>query len=169
MKSGLVYLRPTRLAYVRVTGPYETSIPEAWSRLLEWTEKNGFSSPVGHGFGLARDNPARVGADKCRYDACVQVTPLSEERAMRELGVITLPPGSYTRVRHAGGYEPIRSLIPGLYNNFDAPSDLKLDDKRPIVTIYLDDPRRFDANDLRADICVPVTAIRLSRNTAEAA
>lgn len=169
MKSGLVYLRPARLAYVRVTGAYETSIPEAWSRLLEWTEKNGFSSPVGHGYGLARDNPLRVSADKCRYDACVPVTPLSDDRAMRELGVITLPGGSYTRVRHAGGYEPIRSMIAGLYNNFDAPVDLKLDDKRPIITIYLDDPRRFDADDLRADICVPVTAARFTRPAAEAA
>jgi AraC family transcriptional regulator len=169
MKSGLVYLRPTRLAYVRVTGAYETSIPEAWSRLLEWVEKNGFSTNTGHGYGLARDNPLRVGADKCRYDACVQVTPLSEDRAMRELGVMTLPPGSYTRARHAGGYEPIRSMISGLYGSFDAPVDLKLDDKRPIVTIYLDDPRRFDATDLRADICVPVTAARISRDASQAA
>jgi AraC family transcriptional regulator len=169
MTSGLVYLRPTRLAFVRVTGPYETSIPEAWNRLLEWTEQNGFSSPVGHGYGLARDNPLRVSADKCRYEACVPVTPLSEDRAMRELGVITLPGGSYTRVRHAGGYGPMRSMIPALYSNFEAPADLKLDDKRPIVTIYLDDPRRFDDSDLRADICVPVTAARLSRSADKAA
>ena len=162
MKSGLVYLRPSRLAYVRVTGAYETSIPEAWSRMLSWIEKNGLSSPVGIGYGLARDNAIIVGADKCRYDACIQVTPLFEERAIRELGVVTLPGGSYTRMRLAGGYEPIRSIMTTIHSEFAPSPLLRIDDKRPIVTIYLDDPRRFDGNDLRADICVPVTAARVS-------
>ena len=47
MKSGLVYLRPTRLAYVRMTGPYQSSIPQAWDQLLSWIDKNGLSSPLG--------------------------------------------------------------------------------------------------------------------------
>jgi AraC family transcriptional regulator len=169
MKSGLVYLRPTRLAYVRVTGPYETSIPEAWSRLLAWVDKHGLYSPVGWGYGLARDNPLRAGADKCRYDACVQVTPLFEERAVRELGVFTLPAGPYARIRQSGGYAPIRSKVSNLYADFEAPAELKLDERRPIVTIYLDDPRRFEPTDLRADICVPVTAVRATRDAAQAA
>jgi AraC family transcriptional regulator len=169
MKSGLVYLRPARLAYVRVTGPYATSIPEAWSRLLSWVDKYGLNSPVGHGYGLARDNPLRVGVDKCRYDACVQVTPLFEERALRELGLVTLPAGPYTRLRQAGGGTPIRSVIADLYTDFTAPAVLKRDDRRPVVTIYLDDPRRFDANDLRADVCIPVMAARGSANPSLAA
>ncbi|MEQ1671950.1 MAG: GyrI-like domain-containing protein, partial [Hyphomicrobium sp.] len=115
MKSGLVYLRTQRMTYMRVTGPYETSIPEAWSRMLEWVDRHGLSSPVGRGYGLARDNPAIVGPDRCRYDACIQVSPLFEDRAARELGLVTLPAGPYTRLRHAGGYEPIRSLIGTLY------------------------------------------------------
>jgi AraC family transcriptional regulator len=169
MKNGLVYLRPTRLAYVRVTGAYERSIPEAWERLLTWVEKNGLNSPVGRGYGLTRDNPARVGAENCRYDACVQVSPMFEERAMRELGVFTLPPGPYTRMRQAGGYEPIRAMMPTLHSSFEAPPELRLDDRRPIVTIYLDDPRRYHDSDLRADVCVPVAAVRAVRDPAQAA
>jgi AraC family transcriptional regulator len=169
MKSGLVYLRPMRLAYVRVTGPYETSIPQAWEKLLTWVDRNGLNSPVSHGYGLARDNPLRVGPDKCRYDACVQVSPMIEERAMRELGVFTLPAGPYTRMRQTGGYEPIRAMMPKLHAEFHAPPELRLDDKRPIVTIYLDDPRRFDASDLRADICFPVAAVRVPREASQAA
>ncbi len=169
MKNGLVYLRPTRLAYVRVTGNYEQSIPRAWEQLLRWVDKNGLNSPVGRGYGLARDNPARVGAENCRYDACVQVSPMFEERAMRELGVFTLPAGPYKRIRQAGGYEPICSMMPKLHSDFTAPAELRLDDRRPIVTIYLDDPRRFDASDLRADICVPVAAVRISREQSQAA
>lgn len=169
MKVGLVYLRPARMTYIRVTGPYETSIPEAWDRMLAWVDKNGLSSPVGRGYGLARDNPDRVGADCCRYDACIQVTPLFEERAARELGLITLPAGPYTRLREAGGYDKIRSVVANLHTAFEPPAELRLDDRRPVVTIYLDDPRRFDPVDLRADVCVPVTAARANRDPAQAA
>ena len=169
MKNGLVYLRPARLAYVRVTGDYQSSIPEAWEHLLTWVERNGLNSPVGRGYGLSRDNPARVGIEKCRYDACVQVSPLFEERAMRELGVFTLPAGPYARIRQAGGYELIRAMMPNLHAEFSAPPELRLDDRRPIVTIYLDDPRRFHESDLRADICVPVAAVRASREPSQVA
>ena len=158
MKSGLVYLRPTRLAYVRVTGPYQSSISQAWDQLLSWVDNNGLSSPVGRGYGLARDNPQRVDPAKCRYDACIQVGPMFEDRAMRELGVVTLPPGPYTRMRHAGSFDAMRGLVAGSHSEFIAPAELRLDDRRPIVTIYLDDPRRFNPVDLRADVCVPVTA-----------
>ena len=158
MQNGLVYLRPTRLAYVRVKGPYEQSIPDAWERMLAWLEVRGLNSSTGRGYGLARDNPARVGADNCRYDACVLVMPYLEERVNRELGIITLPAGPYVRKREAGSYDAIRSLIPSLHETFAAPSGLRLDDNRPLVTIYLDDPRHFSLNDLRADICVPVAA-----------
>jgi AraC family transcriptional regulator len=91
MNSGLVYLRPTRLVYLRATGPSETSIPGAWSQLLAWHDKCGLGVPGGCGYGLARDNPDLVGADKCRYDACMKSTPLIEGRALRELGLIMLP------------------------------------------------------------------------------
>ena len=169
MKSALVYLRPSRMTYIRVTGPYETSIPQAWDRMLEWVDKHGLSSPVGRGYGLARDNPERVGAQHCRYDACIQVTPMFEERASRELGLITLPAGPYTRMRQAGGYEKIRYVVASLHAEFMSPPDLRLDDRRPIVTIYMDDPRRFDPIELRADVCVPVSAARAARDPAQAA
>ena len=95
MIGGLVYLRPARMVFVRATGPYETSIPHAWEKMFAWLEKSGIDNPVGRGFGLARDNPATVGPQNCRYDACVEVKPQYEERAGRELGLMTLPGGSY--------------------------------------------------------------------------
>ena len=55
MKSGFVYLRPSRLVYVRASGPYQQTIPQAWERLMGWLEKNGLHSPVGRGYGLMRD------------------------------------------------------------------------------------------------------------------
>lgn len=171
MQSGLVYLRPSRLVYVRVTGAYETSIPSAWSKMQAWIERNGVGSAIGRGFGLARDNPALVAANQCRYDACIAVEPYFEDRAMRELGLLTLPGGPYLRRREKGGYEDLIARFAGLHASFEAPTGLRLDSNRPLVTIYLDDPRRFSPGDLRTDVCVPVTTIaaRGRSGTAQAA
>ncbi len=169
MKNGLVYLRPTRLTYVRVVGPYETSIPQAWTQMLQWLEKNGLNAAVGRGYGLARDNPAVVSPERCRYDACIQVSPAFEDRAGRELGLITLPAGPYTRLRQAGGYGKIHAVVTNLHTTFEPPADLRLDDRRPVVTIYLDNPRGMNPADLRADVCVPVAASKLNRDPSQAA
>lgn len=158
MQSGLVYLRPSRLVYVRITGAYESSIPAAWEKMLAWIDRNGVGSVLGRGFGLARDNPKTVPADRCRYDACIAVEPHFEERAMRELGILTLPAGPYVRKREIGSYSAIFTRVAGLHASFEAPTGLRLDDNRPLVTIYLDDPRRFEPGELRADVCVPVSA-----------
>ncbi|MGE0054175.1 MAG: GyrI-like domain-containing protein [Hyphomicrobium sp.] len=156
MKSGLVYLRPWRLAYVRQVGPYEETIPAAWDMMLGWLEKNGLHTPISRGFGLMRDSAKVVGVDKCRYDACVDLDPLFEERAMRELGVQTLPGGSYLRSRNVGSHDDLHMTLHGIHDAFEAPSGLNIDERRPLVTIYLDDPRQMGQGDVRADVCVPV-------------
>ncbi len=168
MKSGLLYLRPARLTFVRVTGPYAATIPATWEKMFAWLDKHGCNSSFGRGYGLARDNPHVVGADQCRYDACVELEPIFEERAIRDLGAQTLPGGSYVRERRIGGYQDLCNQVSTLHAAFEAPSGLMLDDRRPLVTIYLDDPRRMAAAELRSDFCVPVKA-KTARSELEAA
>ena len=168
MKSGLLYLRPSRLTYVRMTGAYETTIPAAWEKMFAWLEKIGCNSSFGRGYGLARDNPNTVGADKCRYDACIVLEPIFEERAIRELGAQMLPGGSYIRERRVGAYEDLCTQVAKLHASFEAQAGLILDERRPVVTIYLDDPRRMPPAELRSDFCVPVKA-KTGRSELEAA
>jgi AraC family transcriptional regulator len=171
MHNGLVYLRPSRLIYVRATGPYETSIPKAWDDMLSWIDRNGFGSVLGRGVGMARDNPSIVPAERCRYDACIEAKPQYEDRALRELGMLTMPGGPYVRQRKSGGYDAIRLYVTQMHATFQAPNGLRLDDNRPLVTFYLDDPRRMATEDLRADVCMPVTALaaRTRSSTSKAA
>ena len=159
MQNGLVYLRPSRLIYVRATGAYETSIPKAWDDMFAWIYRNGFDSVLGRGVGMARDNPSIVPADRCRYDACIEAKPQYEDRALRELGMLTMPGGPYVRQRKSGGYDAIRLHVAHMHATFHAPNGLRLDDNRPLVTFYLDDTRRMETEELRADVCMPVTAL----------
>ena len=157
MKTGLVYLRPSRLAYVRQMGAYEQSIPAAWDRLLAWLDKHGVADKTSRGFGLMRDCPTLVAPEKCRYDACVDLDPMFEERVLHELAAQTLPGGSYLRFRKTGSYEALGAALPKLHETFESPPGLRLDERRPLVTIYLDSPRRWTENGMRADVCMPVS------------
>lgn len=155
--SVLVYLRPTRLIYVRETGPYAVTIPRAWERLLSWLSNNGLYAPIGRGYGLAHDNPLNGNAANCRYDACVEVMPELEDRALRDLGVTTLAGGAYACRRLFGSYDKMRSTVANVHSEFVALPGLALDSNRPVVSVYVDNPKRHSENELRADICVPIT------------
>ena len=158
MKSNLVYLRPLRVAYVRSVGPYSQSSEDAWSRLFEWLNQNGLSTIPGCGYGLMLDSPSVTPEAECRYDACIEMSTLPENRAEGSLQVRKLPGGAYLRERHIGCYNRMRDSALKARENWAHSSGLSLDDKRPIVQIFLDDPRRSDAKELRSDVCVPVIA-----------
>jgi len=156
MKNSLVYLRPSRLTYVRHTGAYTKTIPAAWSEMMAWLGKTGLHSPTGRAYGLLRDCPSKVAPENCRFDACIDLDPLFEERAIRELGAQTLPGGSYLRVRNTGSYGDLKTKLADFHESFAIPEGLKLDERRPLVAIYLDNPLRADDGTLRAEICLPV-------------
>jgi AraC family transcriptional regulator len=156
--SVLIYLRPTRLIYVRETGRYEDTIPKAWAKLFSWLNANGLYASLGRGFGLARDNPLEIGRQNCRYDACVEIRSELEDRALRELGITTLPGGAYACRRLSGSYDRMRSVVANVYSEFAPLPGLCFDENRPVVSLYVDNPIRFRDRDLRADICVPVIA-----------
>lgn len=158
LSDGMVYLRPTKLAYVRKVGPYTTTIGTAWAEMLHWLERHGLRSNAACGYGLLRDNPNSCDPDQCRYDACVPVLPHFEESARRELSLITLPPGPYARKRSRGNYRAMTSMIADLHSISRMSNNLRIDERRPIVTVYLDDPRRTEEDDLRMDMCIPVAA-----------
>lgn len=156
--SILLYLRPTRLIYVRVRGCYADIIPEAWDRLFRLLDANGLYASLGRGYGLARDNPLEIDPQNCRYDACVEIHPGLEERSLRAFGSTTLPAGAYACRRFSGSYDHMRSTVQDIYSQFRPLPGLCFDENRPVVSIYMDNPNRFADSDLRSDICVPVIA-----------
>lgn len=158
MNSNLVYLRPLRVAYVRSVGPYAQSSEEAWSRLFEWLSRNGLHTFPGCGYGLLLDNQLETDAAQCRYEACIETSSVPENSAEGSLQVRKLPGGAYIRDRHRGRYSAMHDEIAKFRKNWADESGLLIDDKRPIVHIFLDDPRRGDPSEWRSDICFPVTA-----------
>lgn len=158
MNSNLVYLRPLRVAYVRSAGPYAQSSAQAWSKMFDWLSDNGLHTFPGCGYGLLLDNHLVTKAGECRYDACVEISSMPESRAEGSLQTRKLPGGAYIRDRHIGCYTKMGEKILSVRQDWSQDSGLRLDERRPLVQIFLDDPRRGDTSQLRSDVCVPVIA-----------
>lgn len=158
MKSNLVYLRPLRVAYMRSTGDYAHSSGEAWERMFHWLAHNGLNTYPGCGYGLYLDDPATVAGPDCRYEACIEMSTLPEHRAQGSLQVRKLPGGAYVRERYIGCYSTMGEKALKVRRGWSSTGGLALDERRPVVQIFLDDPRRNVAAELRSDVCMPVFA-----------
>lgn len=90
---------PTRVAYMRYTGPYGPGIGTFWRETFApWMERNGLMGEVR--FGVGHDDPQVTPPNKCRYDACVQVP--EDFAGSAEVTVSTLPGGRYAVARFSG-------------------------------------------------------------------
>lgn len=160
MSTGLVYLRPQAVCYVRVRGPYAASAPQAWERLAAWADAQGLRAGVRNGYGLVRDNPRIKPAAECRYDACIEAPEgfLPDEKSGVTMQL--LPGGSYARHRHVGGLAGLGQAFSWLAREWSAGRGLVVDTNRPLIEIYLKDLKTGQPGPGRMDICVPVMSSR---------
>lgn len=160
MSTGLVYLRPQTVCYVRVRGPYAISAKQAWDKLAAWADVQGIRPSVRNGFGLVRDNPRIKAPADCRYDACIELPDglIPEEKS--GVAMQLLPGGSYARHRHVGGLDGLRQAFGWLAKDWSASRGLMVDANRPLIEIYLKDPKTGAPGSARMDICVPVMSAR---------
>lgn len=156
MKPSIVYLRPTYLVSYRAVGPYEESASAAWTLMFDWLDAHKLRGKVGRGFGFAHDDPRVTPPERCRYDACIDVpdgvSPATFEHMMPQ----RLPGGAYYRHRHVGSHSGISAAIRSIREMGIMRSGLMLAKGRPLLEIYLDDPKFCAREKLRTDLCLPV-------------
>lgn len=90
-----------RVAYIRVTTPYEGGVPQAVSRLMSWAEARGLAD--GQWLGYQWDDPEIVPPDKCRYDVGL-VVPAGTEGDL-EVNITEFSPMRVAEVDIAGGID----------------------------------------------------------------
>jgi len=156
MRRGFVYLKPTRVLYVRAKGPYPTSAAAAWHGLVDWLARYGAENELRVGYGIARDDPAQVPAEDCRFEACIEVPFGLEAAAAEDLAIQNLPGGPYARHCHTGSLDDISTAFTVQRARWAAATGVTLDTRRPLVTLYLSHPLRNDK--LRCDLCTPVAS-----------
>lgn len=174
MTTGLVYLRPERLVRFRAVGPFAKAVPQAWQAAFDWLDATGLKSEVLKGYGMARTvRKSQAGsrdgksAGESIYDACLPVPLSLPHEATVDLAFGQLPGGAYSRRRHVGAYETIPETFREMRGGFRASGALEPDLNRPLIEIYLRDPRTTSIERLKADLLMPVTfAASFGRNAA---
>lgn len=157
MRVGVVYMKPRQVAYVRRTGLYRDSSVQAWDAMMTWATRNGVRQLLTCAYGLTLENSDSGSSEGCRYDACIELPAGFPPGNASALSVQTLPGGAFARVRHLGPYSEANSSVRMLREQWLAQQpNLKLDRRRPVMIIYLDDPMLRAAETLRCDVCVPV-------------
>ena len=155
MSTAFVYVRPLRVAYARVHGPYARSSNEAWAKVFEWLESEGLRTANGRGYGLMHDNPRLVPAEQCRYDGCIEIPPGRENSLPRHIGIQTIPGGAYGHERHVG-LAGLGARIARLRDEWAPANGLVIDPSRPFLEIFYDDPAVVPTEKRTIDVCVPV-------------
>lgn len=163
MQRGFVYFRPVQIGFVRVVGPYKTSVHEAWAKLDEWFKARQVDIGKVTRYGLAHGNPRAVDPSQLRYDACVEMPADLLSETGEELRLAKLPSGAFARKRYVGPYDGIGDAFSEMREHWEKASDVVLDARRPLLTVYLNNPRVLAVKDLKADLCVPVISTAKGR------
>jgi AraC family transcriptional regulator len=155
MQVDIKTLPTMRLAYMRHIGPYgDPAIGRLWERFGAWCASQGLDQPRPVMYGLSYDSPDLTAPDKCRYDACVAVNV--EFRPSGDVGVITLPGGSYARVKFEGTGAEIHASWMQLFKHWLPDSNYQTDE-RPCVELYGPDFKLDpETGVFNCELCLPV-------------
>ena len=150
-------MRPKQVVFIRSLGAYGVSSQAAWKGMLAWIARQRIRSQIDCGYGLAHDHPDSTPAGECRYDACIVLPQGFVSPRDDTLPFQTLPGGAFARMRHVGSYRTVRSSVALVRDQWlaDQPN-LLADRRRPLMTIYFDNPGEQAIDALRCDVCMPV-------------
>lgn len=145
-----------RLLTCRVTGPYE-ACGSAWERLMPLATTIPGVRLDRPTLGLVYDDPEVTAAERCRYDAAVELDPQAPVPALPEgFTVRTLAAGTFAVGLHAGGYDDIGDTYVALLGTWLPRQGWELADE-PVVERYLIPMGQAPVPELRTEVCVRLT------------
>jgi len=147
-------LPPVRVAYVRYVGAYGTAgLTRTWQRFADWCSAH---SLTGTRYGIARDLPELTAADRCRYDAAVEVDARFEPEPADEIGLQSLAGGLHACVDFYGTALEISRSWNDLFSGWLPSSAYEVDD-RPAIERYGEDAGLDpDTSRFSCQLCLPV-------------
>jgi len=110
-----VQMRMIRCAYVRSTGDYARSGPEAWGRLAAWARARNIPVRERKRFSVGHDDPEVTSYERLRMDACVEILEDESEDRPGYVGVVDISGGEYARLEHTGSIDRIADSFAHMY------------------------------------------------------
>jgi len=154
MEVNIIDMPPARIAYRRHIGPYGPAVGQFWAQsVMPWMLGHGLGEAVCYGIG--HDDPSVTPADKCRYDACVEIPAGFEPGG--QFSVANLPGGRYAVTRYNGPPRDIGPVWNRLMKEWLPSSGLQCDE-RPCFERYESLATQTDGS-FTCEICIPVKAL----------
>jgi AraC family transcriptional regulator len=115
MQVQLIDRKPTRVAYLRHTGPYGASVGRFYGTdVAPWLQRHGWMGR--ERFGISQDDPSVTEPAQCRYDACVTLP--ADFQPPRGMLTTTLQGGRYAVLAFEGTTDAIAAAWQHLCRNW---------------------------------------------------
>lgn len=153
MEVRIENIEPTKVIFVRHTGPYQ-DCETAWNTLCGWACPKGLCEVGTSKFiGVCYDDPQVTPPEKIRYDACIVID--REVEGEGEIGTQTLEGGEYAITTHKGPYTTIEKSYAQLMGQWLPQSGKQLRNA-PCFEVYLNDPKATPPEDLLTELHLPL-------------
>jgi DNA gyrase inhibitor GyrI len=149
-------LLPMPVVSVAAVGPYEVTMQEAWEHLRTLLIQHDAQDECKPVFALLRDMPHEVPAEKRRLELCAKISEGARRKLENAATIQTFAGGSYLTTTHRGGYGVLPDVFGQMYAACSLDMSIALDAKRPRVLIFSGDPALTPADDLIAELGMPV-------------
>jgi AraC family transcriptional regulator len=153
MDVTLIDRKPARVACHHYTGPYGEPVNQFWRKtVVPWMRENNLIGAAR--YGVSFDDPLVTPPEKCRYDACIEIS--EDFVGTGDYDAVTIPGGRYAVTSFEGTAAEIGARWATLLNNWLPGSGLQLD-VGPYFEFYGPDSK-YDAatGAFSCELCIPI-------------
>jgi AraC family transcriptional regulator len=145
----------TRVAYLRYVGPYGTTgITRCWQRFSAWCAARGFAQPIR--YGVAHDPPELTAPDRCRYDACVEVSETFEPDPNEEIGVQRIAGGLCACAEFFGAATEIHASWMHVFSVWLPTTAYEADDRPAFERYGAESVLEAESGRFSCQLCLPI-------------
>lgn len=148
---------PRHVAYVpNLEGYFPEKIRDAWEKLTSWAEPLALFVPTAEAIGISYDDPDVTPPDKCRYYACVTISP--DIKPPKDIGMMDIIGGRYAVMAFNGTEEEIPTAYKRFFAEWLPKSGFEPAD-HPCFEIYYSIPENDPEGKFVMDICLPINPL----------
>lgn len=150
-------LKDDRVYYVRKSGSYYISAPQAHLELKRFIIKHNLDLPGKNKkvkiYGIPYDNPCITPNEECRFDACITVS--KKVPVEKNINIQTIQGGKYAVFLHKGSCDTIGSLYHSVYRIWLPENSYNLRNL-PAFQVYLNSPEKVELDNLLTEVYFPI-------------
>ncbi len=143
-----------KIAFYSVVGDYSNiDYSVCWSKMWAFINAKKLFGMRMEFLGIYFDDPRKVAAEECRFEACVTINKDAEDG--EEIKIKEIEGGKYLMFHYTGSYDNLRDVHNVIYNEYLVDKDYKLRNA-PLIEKYLNNAEKVDAKKLRTEIYIPI-------------